>query len=191
MSSSLDYNSLRLVTTSLVTYLGARGVLADTRYPNTNFMRTVFSAYIAMDVFMTKLTPSTAIHHALVFTSAAMCYRPVTGDDHVAISDMLPESCVCEGMAALACVDVATGRRYREVVAYMHLLNLAFVRFPMWSKCRSDYTERIRNDRLKMGVTAMLTAMLGLDAYWFMLILKGLLLKENKTLVLARKALAN
>jgi hypothetical protein len=42
-----------------------------------------------------------------------------------------------------------------------------------------------------MGVTAMLTAMLGLDAYWFMLILKGLLLKENKTLVLARKALAN
>ena len=173
-SKQYNYNTVRLLATSAVTYLGVQGLANNTRYPDTYIMRAVFTAYITMDTLCGNQTPSTIMHHALVCCSAAMCYQPVTGEDHSALSNMLPESCTCEGMAVLSCLDVATGRRFKKYIRILHLLNIALVRRKMWTTCRDIRMRVVKSEKIRMVTTGILNAMLCLDAYWFFTIVKSL-----------------
>ena len=163
-----SYNTLRLLLTGLITTMGTRAYLDGAKMPDpiVRALRLLISTYIVLDTFANKLTPGTALHHAIILTSSVSCFEAVSGQDYVAVCNMLPDSCVCEGTALLACIDRATKKRFKGYINALHILNFVFLRRRMWTTVRDDKNKDVRSERMRMVIRVICNALLCLDAYW-------------------------
>jgi hypothetical protein len=173
----VDYSVVRLALTGLVTALGVHSVATDAHWPDAVLRanRVLIPAYIAIDLKYNKITPDVAIHHALVMSSVACCLRPCSGEEYGKIAKMMSLASVNEGMAVLSCLDVLTSRRHRTLFGALHMLNLIFVRRPIWIKLRDESSEDLKTERSRRVIKTLANATMCLDVYWMLTILKGML----------------
>lgn len=182
MSTAYEmYYNFRVIPTGLITIKGIIAYLDKERWPSQKIkdLRTLWLGYILSDgvilAMMGKMDVPMMIHHGLFTVTGLLCYERMSDEDHPVIAEMLPASCVCESMGFLACLNVVTKRKYSNLINFMHLLNIFYIRRPLW---RGVQILKVKNNIIRTYLNIVVNSICVLDLFWAFSIVKTLMKKK-------------